>query len=57
MRLRDLQVILEQEGALQKVVGVEFVKDSVTLRLENVRRDVVFAAGMRSFFPLRYPIT
>ncbi|TBU53003.1 GMC oxidoreductase [Dichomitus squalens] len=39
------KVILKQDGPLQKAIGVEFVKDGTTNRLENVRRDVVLAAG------------
>ena len=31
---------------MQKAVGVEFIKDGVTQRLKNVRKDVVLSAGM-----------
>ena len=38
-------MLLEQDGSLQKAVGVEFIKDGITKRLKNVRRDVVLSAG------------
>ncbi|EKM52238.1 uncharacterized protein PHACADRAFT_260475 [Phanerochaete carnosa HHB-10118-sp] len=39
------KVILGQEGVLQKAIGVEFVKDGIVLHLDNVRKDIVLAAG------------
>ncbi|OSD00955.1 GMC oxidoreductase [Trametes coccinea BRFM310] len=39
------KVLLESTGDLQRAVGIEYIKDGKTLRIDNVKRDIVISGG------------
>lgn len=39
------KVLLEENGDLRRAVGIEYLKGGIQLRIDNVKRDVIVAAG------------